>query len=91
MANLEGVARQAEERKRAEERNPLLKLTLSELIKSMQNLVLKNPNLLSYPTKEIRRLFPVIGEQYVSIMEEIDRREREYHSYKAPLVFGSVG
>ena len=47
MATLESI-READERQReAEERNPLLKLKLGELVREMQIIVAKDPNVLT--------------------------------------------
>ena len=96
MTTVEDVNEKSEEKRRAEERNPLLKLTLGELVREMQVIVTKDPNVLTTPEVIATAMQPLIPslrdfrikesminyEKYTSIIKELDRREEEYKSYK---------
>ena len=90
MATLESI-READERQReAEERNPLLKLKLGELVREMQIIVAKDPNVLTSKSR-VEAIGADHGlenyERYISIVKELERREKEYSSYKPPRRF----
>ena len=85
----------------AEKRNPLLKLSLGELVREMQVIAVKDPNVLSTPEmieKAMQQFIPqqrdfLIKESmknyeyYMSLIEDLKRREEEYKSYKQELRF----
>lgn len=92
MVRLDQVQDAQRRRREAEERNPLLKLSLGELVKEMQLIATKNPgvlepreHLLNIPTDQWNL---AEYKKYDAIMEELDRREKEYRSYKSEPKFG---
>lgn len=77
-------------RKIAEENNPLLKLSLGELVMKMQLIAINYPEILLNQNHDIE--YNLIDnkffKEYMGIVKELERREIEYTSYKAePRIF----
>jgi hypothetical protein len=81
MATIEDLEKRAEEYKEKLHENPLLKLTLGELISEMQKLYAFDPNVVK-PEDQVPESSRENYERYNKIIKEIALREREYISYK---------
>ena len=95
MATIDEVHRKnqeaEEERKRALKENPLLEKGLGQLIHEANKLSLADPwivEMMAYP-KEVKTKIPlqksIIYGQYKQIIDEIDRREKEYQTKECLL------
>jgi hypothetical protein len=83
MATLEEDAKRAKKQRKAEERNPLLKLGLGELVREMQIIAVRNPDVLKPKDKRTPSEGTLADyKKYDDIIEELAGRERGYNSYK---------
>ena len=72
-----------EERRKAEKKNPLLKLNLGELVQEMNKLCVLDSNVVK-PKKDLPEESLGKYNKYQRIIKELKRREKEYQSYKPP-------
>lgn len=76
------IARIAREHDEAARKNPLLRLTLGQIVNEMIGLAVRYPVMLSdeslpAPVEEYRK-------RYDALLAELGRREKQYQSYKEP-------
>lgn len=96
MVRLEEIQEAQKRKREAEERNPLLKLNLGELVNEMQKIAARTPSVLTSLEQIKNYTFPKAlkeenlkeFEKYTAIVKELDRREKEYQSYKSEPRFG---
>jgi len=85
MATIDDVNRKSEEKIRAEEKNPLLKLKLGELVREMQKIAFEDSIVLTLPENRVNEVpehSMEMFKRYYELSKELDRREEEYKSYK---------
>jgi len=85
MATLESIREAGKKKREAEERNPLLKLNLGELVMEMQRIASADITVLMTPEDKIEDVPEHRLEdfkKYHAIVKELNRREEEYKSYK---------
>ncbi|HLA22964.1 MAG TPA: hypothetical protein VJZ93_00305 [Candidatus Nanoarchaeia archaeon] len=83
MATHESIRRVREEKEEAERRNPLLKLSLGELVMGMQRISSMDKNVF-LPEEKVPEGSRENYRSYNSLIKELNNREARYNSYKEP-------
>ena len=86
MATIESLQRNAIEYAERSHRNPLLRLTLGELVAEMIDLRLRDPDI-NKPENEIPESSKDNHQRYNNLIKELTLREREFKSYKQTPIY----